>query len=330
MKVTTNQLRQIIKEELDKAIEENLGDYIGYTTWIPGTKNPMDTKLIRAAGDDWWFDTYNQLSPERNPNSLYPLGDKKLRKIALNLVGNYVIKDRMPDNEQKRKVADEILVMAANRGILKPYKGTVYRGVIFTNFEEMLETLERLGGDEIVNWIHKLSSFARRGKSTSFLSKLTGIETSVKARYPIKYLSLKPNVRNDYFLSFSSSFKIASSYATRIIRGADQPAKRPGEKFSNYHFPCVLECEAPNAKTGYLIDTDWMSYERNDFGTSGALDEVLLVPSLGENLFVRRIHLPIKEIIKAFKERKTSDKKTDPYGYGGEGYQTFLDYRRIK
>ena len=31
------------------------------------------------------------------------------------------------------------------------------------------------------------------------------------------------------------------------------------QKFSGYHFPCVLECEAPNARTGYLVDTDWMS-----------------------------------------------------------------------
>jgi hypothetical protein len=324
MKVSANELRQIIKEELDKAIEENLGDYVGYTTWIPGTKNPMSAKLIRASGDDWWFDTYSSFYSPETTNSIL------MRKIALNLIGNYVLKDRLPDNEQKRKVADEILTMAAKRGIIKPYKGTVYRGVIFTNFEEMLDTLEKSGNNELIHWLTKLSSFARREKSTSFLSKLTGIETSgvVTPKKPIRYLDLKPNVRNDYFLSFSSSFKIASSYATRIIHSVSQPAKTPGEKFSNYHFPCVLECESKSAWSGYLIDTDWMSYETNRFGTSGALDEVLFVPSLGDDLLVKRIHLPIKEIIKAFKERKAKDKKLDPYGYGGEGYQTFLDYRR--
>lgn len=325
MKISNNELRLIIKEELDKVIEENLGDYVGYTTWIPGTKNPMDPKQIRELGDDWWFYSYRSFD---SPEAQRSLNDQRMRKIVLNLVGNYVLRDQQPVHKEKRRIADEILLMAADRGILKPYKGTVYRGVLFTDFEEMLNTLEKLGADDLINWIAKLSSFARREKSMSLLSKITGTETSGEVGGSIKYLDLKPNVRNDYFLSFSSSFKIASSYATSIIRNARQDPKRAGQKFSGYHFPCVLECEAPNARTGYLVDTDWMSYESNKYGTSGALDEVLLVPTLGDELFIKKIHLPIKEIIKAFKERKATDKKRNPYGYGDEEYQTFLDYRR--
>jgi hypothetical protein len=341
MRINYSKLRSIIKEELGKAmVDESLGDYIGYTTWIPGTKNPhgagmklIDTtgekypvwkNLLMSGGDKNFSASASSESAAERFNAIdasyiSSLSLKTIRESFLALVGAYLVYDNEPNPaEYESDVASELILEAAKRGIFKWYKGTIYRGVTFSDVEPVIEFLAKGENTQLLGWLKGIVDSpkptgvfkSRYGSGASFLDRFRGSEKSnfipVTGGNRLNYYDFKPLREDAYFLSFSSSFDIAKSYLVSSLVGVGQDNRKTA-------FGCVVECQIRGPHNAF--DVDWMSFESNKFGTSGRLDEVLATPRIGGYVSVVRIHIPLQELYNKVKDasKKYPDRKYNTF-----------------